>query len=123
MASTTTSSTIPTYAAYGNNIVQIDVFGPGNVVYKTGALDWGVCRTDSETKIPFVVDTAVAHSGTRSLRISNMSDSAKPYGQASLTFYLEPHSTYRVTAWVKGHNVHNASLRTGTYTNAGACGG
>ena len=104
---------IPEFTGLGMNIVQIDQIGPGSVIYKAGELDWPTCRSDT-AKVKFLVDTTVAHSGGRSLRIHNGADSV-PFGEAFLPLYTERNSTYRITAWVKGENVHKASLRTGYY--------
>ena len=73
--------------------------------------------TNDEAIIPFVAAYTVAHSGTRSLRISNRSTDSLPFGEAVLPLYVEPHSTYRITAWVKGESVHKASLRAGDQDN------
>ena len=109
---------IPDFTGLNMNIVQIDQIGPGNVVHPAGVLDWTTCSDTAKTQ--FSVDAAVAHSGTQSIRISNQAGAA---GEAVLPLFTERNSTYRITAWVKGENVHQASLRTGYYSGDGGCNG
>ncbi|HXC25518.1 MAG TPA: hypothetical protein VNU46_06345, partial [Gemmatimonadaceae bacterium] len=105
---------VPYFTDYGTNIIQIEL-GPSNVVFAPGTVDWYTATGPHETA-HFALDTTVAHSGTRSMRITNLASSpaaAPDTGTAWLPYAVAPHTTYRVTAWIKGEGVQDAWLRSG----------
>jgi hypothetical protein len=102
---------LPNFTGFGANIMQTDIISPGTVIYKAGTVDWYTSIPDTTT-VRFALDTTVAHSGTQSLRISNASTDTRQVSAAFLPLYLEPHTTYQLTAWVKGAHVHRASFTT-----------
>ena len=104
---------LPALPGYGANIIQNAIGGISNVVFPRGAIDWPVITT-GPVDAHFLVDTTVAHTGRRSMVVTNTTpyqDSAS--AAATLTYYVVPHTTYRVSVWVKGDHVSHAHLVLG----------
>lgn len=99
---------IPKFQDLGTNIIQVEI-GPRDVILdKTDFVYRYAVGRSGEVSATTAIVQNVSHTGDYSVKIANAS-SMRPqvYINVRQTLAVEPSTTYRFSAWVKGENARN----------------